>query len=44
MPKQSRQDLIEENEKLLDALEDARDVIGDILDEYGPEEDAEEPE
>jgi hypothetical protein len=44
MPKQSRQDLIEENEKLLDALEDARDVIGDVLDEYTPEEDAEEPE
>lgn len=44
MPRQSRQDLIEENERLLDALEeaqeslaDAQDTIGTILEGYEPE-------
>lgn len=48
MPRETREELVEQRDELLDALEtaqgaldDAQDAIGDILDTYAPEEDAE---
>jgi len=42
MPRTTRQELIEENQRLLDALEEARDQLDDVLDDYSP--DADEPD
>ena len=45
MAKQTRTELVAENEALLDALEDARDTLDDVLAEYAePEPEAEEAE